>query len=103
MAYKDIKQYGQMIQELELLITEGEKQCRSLEKAGYECVQNTNYDLVASKCNAKIVENSQNIRESLINIGKIMSSLKREQRVLIDNAHNLSKKHTGDKDEVCSK
>lgn len=84
MAYADEQSYEQMISALQTFVSKAEEQCGIMERAGIDCIDNTDGDPVAEKANAKLQKCVGDIRSTLETIQKIIEALQQE----LDDIHD---------------
>ncbi|OUQ25830.1 hypothetical protein B5E77_10145 [Lachnoclostridium sp. An131] len=75
MAYADEQSYEEMINALQNFLSEAEEQCTVMEKAGQDCVDNTDNDPAAQKSNAALQSCIRSIRDNFEAINRIAQAL----------------------------
>lgn len=78
MAHASEQSYEEMINALQNFLSEAEEQCRAMESAGNDCVDNTEGDAAAEKSNAKLQKCIGNIRGVFEEIQGVITALQEE-------------------------
>lgn len=78
MAYADESSYEEMISILQRFIQEGSEACALLERAGDDCVDNTDGDPAAEASSTKLQSSAGKIRAEFEKIQGIITALQQE-------------------------
>lgn len=90
MAYSDEQSYEEMISILQNYIAQVEEQCGVMEKAGEDCVDNTDNDPAAEQSNAKLQQCVSQIRSSEEAIQEVIVGLQQEMEEIREAAAKAS-------------
>ena len=77
-SYANEQNYSEMIAALQTFSSKVSESCEEMSSAGNECVDNMDGDPAAEKSNAKLQNSVGQIRESLSEVGKIISTMQDE-------------------------
>lgn len=78
MSYADEQSYEEMISALQNFKNQVEEQCNVMEKAGKDCIDNTDGDPAAEKSSARLSECVGKIRATFEIVDYIISALQEE-------------------------